>query len=51
VNQPVPKENTMVNANQTGKTTIQLILAWAFVGIALGWGVLQTLGNAMKLFK
>ena len=30
--------------------TLQLILAWAFVGIPLFWGVLQTLRNAVKLF-
>jgi hypothetical protein len=30
--------------------TVQLILAWAFVGIPLLWGVLQTLRNALTLF-
>ncbi|HUZ63091.1 MAG TPA: hypothetical protein VMU82_05200 [Acetobacteraceae bacterium] len=29
---------------------LKLALAWAFVGIPLLWGVLQTLGNALKLF-
>jgi hypothetical protein len=33
-----------------GTRTLQLILAWSFVGIPLLWGVLQTLRNAMKLF-
>ena len=38
-------------ANDTnGTTTLQLLLAWGFVGIPLVWGVLQTLSNAMKLF-
>ena len=32
-------------------TTMQLVLAWGFVGIPLTWGVLQTLVNAMKLFQ
>ena len=32
-------------------TTIKLVLAWAFVGIPLVWGFLQTLGNALKLFQ
>ncbi len=41
----------MANQNQTGTTTLQLILAWGFVGIPLTWGVLQTLQNAMKLFQ
>jgi hypothetical protein len=37
--------------NQNGTTTLQLALAWGFVGIPLVWGVLQTLSNAMKLFS
>jgi hypothetical protein len=42
----------MSEANQqTGTTTLQLILAWGFVGIPLALGVLQTLENAMKLFQ
>ncbi len=36
---------------QNGTTTLQLVLAWGFVGIPLVWGVLQTLSNAMKLFS
>jgi hypothetical protein len=36
---------------QNGTTTLQLILAWGFVGIPLTLGVLQTLINAMKLFQ
>jgi len=34
----------------SGTRTLQLILAWSFVGIPLLWGVLQTLRNALKLF-
>jgi len=41
----------MANENQTRTGTIQLFLAWSFVGIPLAWGVLQTIGNAMKLFR
>jgi hypothetical protein len=37
--------------NQGGTTTLQLVLAWGFVGIPLVWGVLETLANAMKLFS
>ena len=37
--------------DQNGTTTLQLVLAWGFVGIPLVWGVLQTLSNAMKLFS
>ena len=42
----------MANANEeAGTTPIQLVLAWAFVGIPLTLGVIQTLINAMKLFQ
>ncbi len=34
----------MANANQ-GTTTMQLVLAWGFVGIPLTLGVLQTQGD------
>lgn len=37
--------------SQNGTTTLQLVLAWGFVGIPLVLGVLQTLVNAMKLFQ
>jgi len=40
----------MSNDNPNGTTSLQLALAWCFVGIPLVWGVLQTLSNAMKLF-
>ena len=29
---------------------IKLLVAWAFVGIPLAWGVIQTGLNALKLF-
>jgi hypothetical protein len=35
---------------QSQTTPLHLILAWGFVGIPLGWGVIETLLNAMKLF-
>jgi hypothetical protein len=41
----------MANGNQEGTTTLQLVLAWGFVGIPLVLGVLQTLINSMKLFQ
>jgi hypothetical protein len=42
----------MADANpQTGTSALQLFLAWAFVGIPLTLGVIQTLINAMKLFQ
>ena len=36
---------------QNETTTLQLAIAWGFVGIPLTLGVLQTLINAMKLFQ
>jgi len=30
---------------------LKLALAWAFVGIPLAWGVIQTCLNALQLFK
>ena len=44
-------ETNMSKQNQEGTTTLQLALAWGFVGIPLTLGVLQTLINAMKLFQ
>jgi hypothetical protein len=41
----------MPETNENGTTTLQLVLAWGFVGIPLIWGVSQTLINAMKLFQ
>jgi hypothetical protein len=40
-----------MTTQQQGTTTLQLVLAWGFVGIPLTLGVLQTLINAMKLFQ
>lgn len=36
--------------NRNGTTTLELVLAWGFVGIPLLWGVSQTLLDALKLF-
>ena len=41
----------MQTANTEETTTLQLVLAWGFVGISLAWGVIQTLINSMKLFQ
>ncbi|HEY6025958.1 MAG TPA: hypothetical protein VIV09_03585 [Pseudolabrys sp.] len=41
----------MTTANHEETTTLQLVLAWGFVGIPLAWGVIQTLINSMKLFQ
>jgi hypothetical protein len=30
---------------------IKLVLEWAFVGIPLAWGVIETAINAAKLFQ
>jgi hypothetical protein len=39
-----------MNGNRKGTTTLELVLAWGFVGIPLAWGVAETIVNAMKLF-
>ena len=36
---------------QTGTTTLHLVLAWAWVGIPLTLGVVQTIINSLKLFQ
>lgn len=41
----------MANGQQNGTTTTHLVLAWAWVGIPLTIGVIQTLINAMSLFR
>jgi len=41
----------MARQHQASDNGIKLLLAWGFVGIPLGWGVIQTLINAMKLFQ
>ena len=35
----------------TGTSSLQLLLAWGFVGIPLAWGVIETVLNALKLFR
>ncbi len=42
----------MANHQQpAGGNGVKLVLAWAFVGIPLTWGVIQTCINALKLFQ
>jgi hypothetical protein len=41
----------METGNLEKTTTLQLVLAWGFVGIPLIFGVVQTLINSMTLFK
>lgn len=41
----------MPSQTPNGTRTFHLILAWGFVGLPLLWGVLQTLRNALKLFR
>jgi hypothetical protein len=37
--------------SQSTTPPLHLILAWGFVGIPLAWGVIETLLNALKLFR
>jgi hypothetical protein len=41
----------MSSTTPGGTRTLHLILAWSFVGIPFVWGVLQTLRNALNLFR
>jgi hypothetical protein len=41
----------VASTTQRRTSTLQLVLAWSFVGIPFLWGVLETLRNAMKLFQ
>lgn len=38
------------NNGRSATTTLELVLAWGFVGIPLLWGIYGTLLNATKLF-
>jgi hypothetical protein len=39
------------NRGVRGTTSLELALAWGFVGIPLLWGVYGTVVNALKLFQ
>lgn len=41
----------MNGQNEDRTTTLQLVLAWGFVGIPLAWGIIGTLINALRLFQ
>jgi hypothetical protein len=41
----------MEDVDHKETSTLQLVLAWTFVGVPLLAGVLQTLTNAMQLFR
>jgi hypothetical protein len=41
----------MTDANSSSGTTLKLVLAWGFVGVPLAWGVIETIINAMALFR
>jgi hypothetical protein len=38
-------------ARERDATRLKLLLAWAFVGIPLAWGIVHTLRNALLLFE
>lgn len=41
----------MATNTESNGMGLKVALAWIFVGIPLSWGVIQTLINAMQLFK
>ncbi len=45
------EDGHMSDKMQNGTTTLQLVLAWGFVGIPLIWGVIQTVISAFSLFQ
>jgi hypothetical protein len=42
---------TVTDRQQSGTTALHLILAWGFVGIPLAWGIVETVRNALTLFR
>jgi hypothetical protein len=38
-------------SQQGGGNGLKLVLAWGFAGIPLAWGVIETLSNALNLFR
>jgi hypothetical protein len=41
----------MMNATEPRTHALSLVFAWALVGIPLAWGVVQTISNALLLFR
>ncbi|MGD0639430.1 MAG: hypothetical protein ABSC22_01665 [Roseiarcus sp.] len=41
----------MAKENLSATMKVKVALAWCFVGVPLAWGVLQTIANAMALFR
>ena len=41
----------MTESQAASGNSTKLIVAWLWVGIPLAWGVIVTLGNAIKLFQ
>ena len=40
-----------MSENTKKSSAAAILLAWALVGVPLGWGVYNTLLNSMKLFQ
>lgn len=36
---------------RAGSNWLRIVVAWAFVGVPLGWGVFTTLKKAVQLFQ
>lgn len=48
---PSPSPRNDESAAAPASPVLFLILAWALVGVPLGWGLWQTIIKAMKLFQ
>ncbi|WP_165370527.1 MFS transporter small subunit [Hymenobacter persicinus] len=46
-----PANSTPASTTETSSSTGALVIAWAFVGIPLLWGVSQTFVKALALFQ
>ena len=40
-----------MNATETPRPSLRIILAWIIVGLPLGWGIAQSVGNSLPLFR
>ena len=41
----------MTSSNERFSTTLQLVAAWALVGVPLAWGVWQVFKKSLDLFR
>jgi hypothetical protein len=47
----MPATNTTIDHSSRTRNALKLTLAWLAVGVPLLWGVVQTIGKALALFR